>query len=176
MQLKNEKQTGFSAEIKIIPPWAWTLAGIGFASTQILFNLGDFGPLRAIWPRALLGLLAGTIFGSYLLFIGYISSDARRRGMSALLWTLVAILIPNGLGILLYFILRQPQRKGCPQCGSDIRTEFNFCPVCSNKLSPSCPNCQRIVGGNDAYCPYCGTSLRDKPVPEYAARPGYSNE
>jgi RNA polymerase subunit RPABC4/transcription elongation factor Spt4 len=175
MQVKNEAQTGLAAEIKIVPLWAWTLTALVFASAQFSFNAMLAGPgAPPVWARMLLGLLAGTILGGYLLLIGYVSRDSRRRGMSPMLWTLVAIFIPNGLGIILYFILRQPLNRTCPQCGNGVQMGFNFCPRCSCMLSPSCPQCQRVVGGNDVYCPYCGTSLRSPAVPNYAARPGDS--
>jgi RNA polymerase subunit RPABC4/transcription elongation factor Spt4 len=112
--------------------------------------------------------LAGIVVGCYLLLIGYICSDAKRRGMSSTLWTLVAVLIPNALGILLYFVLRQPLRSVCPQCGHAVQNGFNFCPRCNCKLSPSCPQCQRLVGASDVFCPYCGTSLRNATAPESA--------
>jgi RNA polymerase subunit RPABC4/transcription elongation factor Spt4 len=168
MQLKNETQTGIAAEIKIIPSWAWVLAGIALIAAQGFFNIALPRHPHAppAWCRPLLGLLAGIGGGCYLLFIGYINRDAKRRGMSPSLWTLVAILIPNGLGILLYFVLRQSLRSACPQCGEAIQTGFNFCPRCSHKLSPSCPHCQHLVGANDVYCPYCGTSLRGQTVPQ----------
>jgi len=167
MQVKNETQTGLTAEIKIIPTWAWVLAGIAFVAAQIFFNIAMARHSGAppAWARALLGAMAGIVGGCYVLFIGYINRDAKRRGMSPTLWTLVSILIPNGLGILVYFILRQPVRSTCPQCGNAIQTGFNFCPRCSYKLSPSCPQCKRVIGANDVYCPYCGTSLRDQAVP-----------
>jgi predicted nucleic acid-binding Zn ribbon protein len=85
--------------------------------------------------RAVLGGIAGIGAGCYLLFVGYISRDAKRRRMSALLWTLVAILIPHGLGVILYFLLRQPLRADCPQCASTVHVGFNFCPRCSYKLN-----------------------------------------
>ncbi len=170
MQVKNEAQTGLTAGIKIVPLWAWVLAALGFASAQVFFNTLVTGPgAPPTWARVLLGLLSGSILGGYLLLIGYVSRDARQRGMSAVLWTVVAILIPNGLGIILYFILRQPLQRTCPQCGDAVQTGFNFCPRCSCKLSPSCPQCQRVVRGNDVYCPYCGTSLRNQAVPDHAA-------
>jgi len=161
MQVKNETQTGLTAEIKIVPPWAWTLAavafvGLQFASNVVLAGASDAPPA---WARALLGLVVGLVLGCLLLFIGYINRDARRRGMSPLLWTIVAVLIPNALGIILYFVLRQPLCSACPKCGTAVQTGFNFCPRCSYKLSPSCPQCQRLVGVNDVYCPYCATSL-----------------
>lgn len=155
----------------------WTLAGIGFASAQIIFSTFMVGPnAPPAWARLLLAIVAGTVLGCYLLLVGYVSRDARRRGMSPLLWVLVAVLIPNGLGIILYFILRQPLHRTCPQCGNAVQMAFNFCPRCSYKLSPSCPHCQRVVGGNDVYCPYCGTSLRTRTVPDYGARPTHPTD
>jgi len=103
--------------------------------------------------------LGGTVIGCYVLLIGYINRDAGRRGMSRLAWTLLAILIPNALGIVLYFVLRKPRIASCPQCSSAVQPGFNFCPRCSCKLSPNCPQCQRLVGANDVYCPYCGTAM-----------------
>src|SRR5439155_1160300 len=59
-------------------------------------------PLAAMVPLAIFG---GTILGCYVLLIGYVNRDAGRRGMSRLGWTLLAIFIPNALGIVLYFVL-----------------------------------------------------------------------
>jgi RNA polymerase subunit RPABC4/transcription elongation factor Spt4 len=167
MQVKNEIQTGLASEIKIIPTWAWVLAGIVFVAAQIFFNVALARHTNAppAWCRPLLGLLAGIGGGCYLLFIGYINRDAKRRGMSPVLWTAVAVLIPNALGIILYFVLRQPLRGACPQCGTAVQAGFNFCPRCSHKLSPNCPQCQHVVGVTDVYCPYCGTSLRNQATP-----------
>lgn len=163
MLVKEETQTGLKSEIRIIPAWAWALAGIVFAAAQWFFNfhIARHGTPPPAWSRPLLGLLAGIGGGCYLLLIGYINRDAKRRGMSPTLWTFVAVLIPNALGILLYFVLRQPLRSVCPQCGTAVQSGFNFCPHCNYKLSPSCPQCQRLVGVNDVFCPYCGTSLRN---------------
>jgi RNA polymerase subunit RPABC4/transcription elongation factor Spt4 len=167
MQVKTETPTRLTSEIKIIPTWAWALAGIVFIAAQWFFNVALAGRHDAppAWCRPLLGLLAGIGGGCLLLLIGYINRDAKRRGMSPLLWTIMAVIIPNALGIILYFLLRQPLGSACPQCGNAVQTGFNFCPRCNNKLGPSCPQCQRVVGANDVYCPYCGTSLRDPSSP-----------
>lgn len=164
MQLKSENQTGLAGEIKVVPLWAWVLAGIAFIVAQVFFNavLGRHSGAPPAWGRALMGLGAGLAGACYLLFIGYINRDAKRRGMSPLLWTIVAVFIPNALGFILYFVLRQPLRGACPQCGYAVQTGFNFCPRCNYKLSPNCPQCQRPVGLGDVYCPYCGTPLRDQ--------------
>jgi RNA polymerase subunit RPABC4/transcription elongation factor Spt4 len=164
MQVKSETRTGLTAEIKIVPVWVWGLAGIGFVAAQWFFNIAVARHSNAppAWARPLLGLLLGLVLGCFLLLIGYINRDAKRRGMSPAFWTILAVIIPNALGIILYFLLRQPLRSACPQCGNAVQTGFNFCPRCSYKLSPSCPQCQHLVGVNDIYCPYCGTSLRDQ--------------
>jgi RNA polymerase subunit RPABC4/transcription elongation factor Spt4 len=109
-----------------------------------------------------MAILGGTILGCYILLIGYVNGDAGRRGMSRLGWTLLAICVPNALGIVLYFVLRKSRIATCPQCENAVQTGFNFCPRCNYKLSPSCPQCQRVVGVNDVYCPYCGKSLRNR--------------
>jgi RNA polymerase subunit RPABC4/transcription elongation factor Spt4 len=171
----NENRSVLAREIKTVPLWAWALAVIPFVAAQWYFNFEIVGHPHAppAWVRPLFGLLAGVGGAVYLLLIGYVNRDARRRGMSPLLWTLVAVLVPNLLGILLYFVLRQPPVRSCPECGSAVRTEFNFCPRCSYKLAPSCPQCQRVVGVNDDYCPYCGGPLRTQETADSSLkRPG----
>ena len=171
MQLRNESQTSLADEIRIVPVWAWVLAMIGFAAVQYIFNVivaREPSPPPA-WARPLLGLLMGFLLGAYFLFVGYVNRDAKRRGMPRILWTCVAALIPNALGIIIYFVLRQPLRSACPQCGSAVQTGFNFCPQCNCKLSPNCPQCQHAISVSDVYCPYCGTSLRSQTVPASSA-------
>ena len=164
MPVKHETSTRFMDEIRIISPWAYFFVGLGFLAAigavvyATLSGKPPF-PLAAMVPLAILG---GTVLGCYILLIGYVNRDAGRRGMSRLGWTLLAICVPNALGIVLYFVLRKPRIATCPQCGNAVQTGFNFCPRCNYKLSPSCPQCQRVVGVNDVYCPYCGTSLRNQ--------------
>jgi RNA polymerase subunit RPABC4/transcription elongation factor Spt4 len=161
MELKSETRVGFSGEVGIVPVWAWILAAAGFVFMQVLCNVMLPREHNAPPPYmcVLLGLLAGAVTACYLLLIGYITRDSRRRGMSPVLWTSVAILVPNALGMILYFVLRKPICSACPRCGSVVQMGFNFCPHCSHKLSPSCPKCQHIVTTTDVYCPYCGTPL-----------------
>ena len=97
--------------------------------------------------------------GCWFLLIGYVNRDAARRGMSPLAWTLLAIFIPNALGIVLYFVLRKPSIAACPQCGTQLGPGFGFCPGCRHLLNPVCPKCQRTVHAGDKFCPYCGGDL-----------------
>ena len=168
MLAKDEtRRAGVSAEIKVISTWAWVLAVLGFVGTQVAFDLliGREPNAPPPWARPLLGFLVGLVVGCYLLLIGYINRDSKRRGMSPMLWTIVAIIIPNALGMILYFVLRQALQTTCPRCGHVVHPAFAFCPQCSYKLTPICSQCQRSVGVNDVYCPYCGNSLRSQSVP-----------
>ncbi|HZC44657.1 MAG TPA: hypothetical protein VE195_10805 [Acidobacteriaceae bacterium] len=79
------------------------------------------------------GLLAGTFIAIWLLCLGYVYADARRRAMPAVLWVLIAILIPNLLGFLLYFALRRPLGSPCSSCGQLIAAEQRFCSWCGNQ-------------------------------------------
>jgi RNA polymerase subunit RPABC4/transcription elongation factor Spt4 len=173
MPSKNQNKNVLAKEVKIVPWWGWALAIIPFVAAQWYFNIAivRHPHAPAAWVRPLFGLLAGAVSAIYVLLIGYVIRDSKRRGMSPLLWSLVAILVPNLLGILLYFVLRQPLVCVCPQCGNAVQRGFNFCPGCSYKLAPSCPQCQRIVGVNDDYCPYCGSSQgqRESTAPDPAA-------
>ncbi|HEY6378399.1 MAG TPA: hypothetical protein VI316_04380 [Candidatus Dormibacteraeota bacterium] len=39
--------------------------------------------------------------------LAYVVRDARRRGQSGVVWGLVALLIPSGLGFVLWFVVRR---------------------------------------------------------------------
>lgn len=161
MPIRNENSTRFMDEVRIISPWALVVALIGFASmvaTLVFATLSDKkAPPMAV--MVLLGVVAGTAVGCYILLIGYVNRDAGRRGMSRVLWTLLAIFIPNALGIVLYFILRKPLIENCPQCSAIVEPGFGFCPRCRCRLSPVCPQCQRSVHTGDKFCAYCGGVL-----------------
>lgn len=174
MQVKSDNRTRLADEISIIPSWAWGLAVIGFGAMQFVCNvtLAHDKDAPPAWGRFLLGLLVGVVLAGYLLLLGYVNRDAGRRGMSRLLWTAVAILVPNGLGVILYFILRQPLLSSCPQCGGVVLGGFNFCPTCNHRLSLSCPQCQHVIRGNDVYCANCGCSLGSRATQGGTARSG----
>ena len=148
-------------EIRILAPWAYYLYAAVFVTIAVLFvtvvGHDRHAPPFAI--RCLLGLLAGAVIGCWAVLIGYINQDAGRRGMSRLLWTLIALFVPNGLGIVLYFVLRKARIAHCPQCDTVVEPGFSFCPRCCTRLQPVCPHCQHSVNLGDKFCPYCGGSL-----------------
>ena len=84
-----------------------------------------------------IGLLSGSVSAIWLLCLGYVYADARHRAMPAVLWTLIAIMVPNLLGFLFYFALRRPLASPCAKCGHAIAAEQRFCAWCgSERTSP----------------------------------------
>jgi predicted amidophosphoribosyltransferase len=76
-----------------------------------------------------------------------------------LLWALLAIFIPNAIGIILYFILRDPLLQYCSKCGAGSQASFTFCSVCGEPLSETCPGCRGTVQPGWSHCARCGASL-----------------
>ena len=161
MTIRNQISTRSKDEISICAPWAFYLFTLVFLTIAVLFvtvvGRDPHAPRLAV--RCLLGVLAGTLLGCYAVVIGYINQDAGRRSMSRLLWTLIAIFVPNGLGIVLYFVLRKQRTAHCSQCDAEVEPGFSFCPRCRNRLQPACRRCQRSVNPGDKFCPYCGEIL-----------------
>src|SRR5438093_10290891 len=117
-------------EVRIISPWAYLFAILGFlmpfaAMVYATLSGNPPFPLAAMVPLAIFG---GTALGCYVLLIGYVNRDAGRRGMSRLGWTLLAIFIPNALGIVLACVLLNPPLATCLQCGSSAHYGFDCIP------------------------------------------------
>jgi RNA polymerase subunit RPABC4/transcription elongation factor Spt4 len=164
MAVRKENSTRFMDEVRIISPWAFGVASLAYVmvGTAVVFALitnksGD----RFFTPIALIpfGIMIASVLACYILLIGYVNRDAGRRGMSRLLWTLLAVFIPHGLGIVLYFVLRKPRSLNCPQCGAVVEPGFGFCPRCQCRLNAVCPQCHRGVSSAHKFCPYCGGEL-----------------
>jgi hypothetical protein len=94
------------------------------------FTHGAFVPVLAPGIGIGFGLLAGVVIAIWVLGLGYVYADARRRAMPPILWILIAAFIPNLLGFLLYFALRRPITLPCPHCGRATTVEQRFCSWC----------------------------------------------
>jgi hypothetical protein len=96
------------------------------------------GPLPFVETGAGLGLgiFLGAMIAFWLSALGFVYADARRRGMPPVLWVLVALLVPNLLGFLLYFALRRPLATACAQCGNAVMAEQRFCAWCGSAATP----------------------------------------
>jgi hypothetical protein len=84
---------------------------------------------------------------------------AKRRGMRHVMWTLLAIFIPDAIGIILYFILRDAMPVTCPSCGTSVLSKFTFCPNCGTSVKPTCPHCGKAVELAWTHCAHCGSTL-----------------
>jgi hypothetical protein len=149
-------------EVKVIPWWAIGLSVILFAGLQlllhaVLFPRDPHSPPLA-W-RIFIGIVGGVVLAFFVLLVGYVNRDAKRRGMSVTLWTLVVIFVPDAIGFIIYFLMRQPLRVTCPNCGTVADSAFNFCPKCKFNLHPACPACHHAVRAGDLYCPFCAREL-----------------
>ncbi len=180
IRLRRKKENlRFWQEFGIIPRWLITLVIVLFLLAQgiaLLVNLSAPERGNQIFPPelkydpvlaslALAGIIAAVslILAAFIFLIAYVNRDARRRGMHVALWTLLALLLSwpfPFLGVIIYFLMREPMPYPCPQCGNTVGARFNFCPNCKCNLHPSCPQCKHELAETDKFCPYCGNDLK----------------
>jgi RNA polymerase subunit RPABC4/transcription elongation factor Spt4 len=182
---KRERST-FREELRILPKWLiWMCVGLYVLALIIgtAVNLHNMQTSDPIFPDdsfrgqpvlSCLGL-AGVItimaifLSVFILTLGYVYRDAKRRGMNAGLWTLLVLILSPAylfIGLIIYLLVREPLPYACPQCAETVSARFNFCPNCKYNLHPACPQCQREVSDTDKFCPYCATELtHTKPAP-----------
>jgi hypothetical protein len=153
-------------ELSLIPRWSVLLAIVVFGAFQYLFhNVMPHAKHEMMPMRILMGYSWGTAFASYVLLVGYVSRDAKRRKMSAGLWMLLVVLMPGGIGAVVYFLLRQPVLSRCPNCTTELAGDFHFCPQCQFQMAPACGKCFRSVQITDVYCVQCGHDLAQDQTP-----------
>ncbi len=158
----NSKWDSFQNELKMIPPTAVGLAIAAFASMPVLFGtlsrIPNKVPPFPWW--VMLSVICGLVLAAWVLLIGYINVDAGRRGMGRILWTCIAIFVPNCLGILLYFLLRKPFLRQCAGCGAMVDPNFQYCQQCGYAMYPTCGNCGHAISHEFICCPYCGKAVK----------------
>jgi len=165
MSPAHETKTTLAAEMRVIPAVAYLVAGIwlvvcySFLLPLVLREAHPKPGEPPLWLLSLLLVFAGLVLAAWLLMIFYVNADAKRRQMNRLLWTLLVIFIPNAIGFILYFVLRQPIARPCPKCATPVRPDFVFCPACGQTLAPACPGCHRGVEPGWTACAFCGAKL-----------------
>jgi hypothetical protein len=160
------RREGPDSELSLIPGWSIALAIAVFVGAQYLFHfvLPHHKP-EMLPMRLMMSYSCGTLLASYVLMIGYVSRDVRRRSMSPGLWMLIVIIMPGGVGAVVYFLLRQPVLTRCPHCTTEIASTFHFCPQCQFQMAPVCGQCFRGVSITDVYCTQCGHDLAEDHSP-----------
>jgi quinol-cytochrome oxidoreductase complex cytochrome b subunit len=152
-------ESDFSRELKIIPWWSYLLGVVLFFCIQFVFHVAILHSEKVPPPpgvRVLLGLVIGFALFVWAMLLGYINRDAGRRGMNRALWTVLVIIIPNGIGYLIYFIVRRPLQLACPFCGASAEPGFIYCAKCGKALKPACSSCGAQMRPDDKFCPACG--------------------
>lgn len=90
----------------------------------------------------------------------YVYRDASRRGMNAVLWTLVAVLAPAFVGLIIYLLVRGSYADLlCSACGAPVAQSYLSCPRCGARLKATCPGCSTPVEPDWRVCPRCGNPL-----------------
>jgi hypothetical protein len=111
----------------------------GIVEARLSTPLADIGDhFYTLWTilGIAAGLFIGCLFAIWVLGLGYVYADARNRNMPHIPWVLIAAIVPNLLGFLLYFVLRKPLASPCPQCGQPIAAGQRFCPSCGCQALP----------------------------------------
>ena len=162
--------SGFSDEMRLIPLWSVALAVLAFTLVEYLMWVivpahRHHPPNLPLAFRTYICISLGAVAALYMLMVGYISRDAPRRGMSTPMWMVICVVVPSGIGAVLYFLLRLPVLSLCPSCNTRIESEYHFCPQCAYQVAPCCGNCHRSARITDLYCVYCGHHLAEDQPP-----------
>src|SRR6202000_1233747 len=169
MPWSTSPQTDVSAgddELRMIPRWSMVLAVILFIAMQYLFHGVLPHHKHEMLPmRVMMGYTWGALVASYALLLGYVSRDVKRRGMSAGLWMLVCVVLPGGIGSVVFFMLRQPILSRCPNRATALEGSYHFCRQCQFQMAPVCGVCHRGVKITDVYCTQGGHDLAEDSVP-----------
>ncbi|MBI2955852.1 MAG: zinc ribbon domain-containing protein [Acidobacteria bacterium] len=159
-----DTKTTLKKELAIIPAVGWVVAGLVLVVlltvvTPLLVRTVPPKSGEPVWLLWIVLPFASLICTIWLLMVFYVNADAARRQMNRLLWTLLVIFIPNAIGFIVYFLLRQPIARPCPKCTTLLKAEFVFCPSCGQELVPKCPSCRHAVEAGWLACAFCGAKL-----------------
>jgi len=162
MNRTSEEKFDIRKEIRLIPVVMVVVAALLFVGMQalllVLFRHDSHPPPLPV--QVPIAFVAGSVLGLFMLLVGYVNGDAKRRGMNSKLWTFLVLFIPNAIGFIIYFVVRQPVMGACPQCGTTVNAAFNYCPKCKFLLHPACPQCHRGIEVGAVFCPYCSVELK----------------
>ena len=118
---------------KTVQLWASALVGCALLIGLVVgYKAADQGAvLRTMFAAVVLG----TALAIWLLCLGFVFADARRRAMRSVPWVPIAALFPHLLGFLLYFVMRQPIASTCTHCGQTVPLHQRFCSWCGTSLA-----------------------------------------
>jgi len=165
----NWPDVGENNDLKMIPLWSIVLSILVFSAVQYFSFFMSPGPPPGRHGNPVMHVVGsyswGAALASYVLLIGYISRDVKRRNMRPALWMLIVLVMPGGIGAIVYFLLRQPMMSRCPSCRTEVSSDFHFCPQCQFQMKPVCRQCFHGVHITDVYCVHCGHDLAEDAMP-----------
>jgi len=177
---RQREHTRFRVELRIIPRWLLGTCLVLYLLAMVIglgVNLHNLQTGEPVFPGdeslrnqpllSCLGLAGVITVGSlfvaiWILMLGYVYRDAKRRGMHPGLWTLLVLILSPAylfVGLVIFLLIREPLPYDCPRCARRVSARFNFCPNCKYNLHPACPQCQQEVSDSDKFCPYCASEL-----------------
>ena len=169
LPMRNPESCTVNEDSHLIPMWSIIVAAAAFVLVEYYFWMVLPGqrthPPPPLGFRIYFNLSWGLLASVYFLMVGYVSKDAPRRAMSARFWIVLCLVMPGGIGAVLYFLLRQPEVSQCPACSTQVQSEFHFCPQCDYQLTASCGHCFRTVRTSDQFCTRCGHELARDQMP-----------
>jgi hypothetical protein len=117
---------------KTVQLWASVFVGCALLIGLVVgYQTANHGALlRTMSAYGSAALVLGIVLAIWLLCLGFVFADARRRDMRSILWVLVAALFPHLLGFLLYFVMRNPIAATCTHCGMTVSNHQRFCSWC----------------------------------------------
>lgn len=160
--MEQANTTQFRDESRLIPWWSYVLALGFFAAIQVLvFMLMKSDPRPKPLAFSLTyGVLLGMFVSFQMLLIGYVTRDARRRGMNPVVWIFILVsLLLTGVGFIVYFLFRAPIVMRCPQCAMAVSADHNFCGKCRRPLKAICVHCSKPLRVGDSFCSHCGADV-----------------
>jgi hypothetical protein len=159
--MRNPESITVNEDARLIPVWSIVVAAAAFALVEyyvwLVLPAGHHPPPLVL--RIYFNLSWGLLAALYVLMVGYVSKDAPRRAMSSRFWIIICLVMPGGIGTVLYFLLRQPEVSRCPSCSTHVQNDFHFCPQCNYQLAANCGHCFRTVRASDQYCTRCGHEI-----------------
>ncbi|WP_461207264.1 double zinc ribbon domain-containing protein [Clostridium sp. DL1XJH146] len=107
-------------------------------------------------------LLIGVLILSLIIAIGvFVYRDSQEHNMDPVVWTLIAVLVPNLIGFIIYLVVRSNKNDTlrCPSCHQPIDIDYVKCPHCGAKLKGTCSNCGKPINPEWNSCPYCSHDI-----------------
>jgi len=132
-----------------------------------------------------LAIIGGFVAALWLSLVIWTFRDirSRSRDIFAQLLATLLVLILNLPGLLVYILLRPPERLAdayeraleeeallqdieerllCPGCKRQVKEDYILCPSCHTSLKKQCVNCGRILHLKWDLCPFCGTDQTEE--------------